>query len=141
MRAIILNARSVPGAAIIAGLATQRRVKAAAAGLLAGFDALFLPTTTEHPTIAAVQHDPVGINTRLGTYTAFCNVLDMAAVAFPARPATDLPFGVMMVVPAFHDEVALDLAARFLRQTPGKPLACQRDRVEPSSGRTCAVSP
>ncbi len=122
VRAIILNARTVPGAAIIAGLATQRRVKAAAAGLLAGFDALFLPTTTEHPTIAAVQHDPVGINTRLGTYTAFCNVLDMAAVAFPARPATDLPFGVMMVVPAFHDEVALDLAARFLRQTPGKPL-------------------
>ena len=123
VREIILNAGNTSGPAVIADLATQKRTKAAAARLLAGFDALFLPTTTEHPTIAAVQSDPVGINTRLGTYTAFCNMLDMAAVAFPARPAIDSPFGVMMVVPAFHDEVALDLVARFLHQAPlGKPM-------------------
>ena len=52
--------------------------------LLEGCDLLLLPTTTEHPTIAAVQADPVAINRRLGTYTNFVNLLDLAAVAVPA---------------------------------------------------------
>ncbi|SDO84049.1 allophanate hydrolase [Nakamurella panacisegetis] len=120
--AIVLNAGRVAGPAVIDDQDALLRAKAAAGQMLSGFDGLLLPTTTEHPTIAAVRGDPVAINRRLGTFTNFCNLLDMAAVAFPAAPADGAPFGVMMVVPAFHDQVALDLAARFLGQEPGNPL-------------------
>ena len=50
----------------------------------------------------------------MGTFTNFCNLLDMAAVAAPGhRTAEDHPFGVMFVVPAFDDQIAIDLAARL----------------------------
>ncbi|MFD3746819.1 allophanate hydrolase [Nocardia sp. NPDC058633] len=82
--------------------------------LLADFDGLLLPTTTEHPSIADVEADPLAINRRMGTYTNFCNLLDLAAVAIPGQPTPDgLPFGVTVVVPAFADQLAVDLAARI----------------------------
>jgi hypothetical protein len=80
---------------------------------------LLLPTTTEHPTLAPVQADPVTINHRLGTYTNFCNRLDLAASAIPGAPLTNgTPFGVMVVVPAFADQIAIDIAGRLCRTTP-----------------------
>ncbi|MFI8569678.1 allophanate hydrolase [Rhodococcus sp. NPDC078407] len=95
-------------------LGTLTQAKTAARELLQGVDGLLLPTTTEHPSIAAVQADPMGINRRLGTFTNFCNLLDMAAVAVPGAPTPDgSPFGVMFLVPAFEDQIAIDLAARL----------------------------
>ncbi|NNG98636.1 allophanate hydrolase [Gordonia araii NBRC 100433] len=80
----------------------------------ADVDALLLPTTTEHPTIAEVAAEPVAINRRMGTFTNFCNLLDLAAVAVPGEPTPQgEPFGVMLVGPAFADQVVLDLAARL----------------------------
>jgi allophanate hydrolase len=112
--AIITAAREITGSAFAADLDALAHARADAADLLDGFDALLLPTTTEHPTLAEVQADPVSINRRLGTYTNFCNLLDMAAVAVPGVPtATGTPFGVMVVVPAFNDQVAADIAARL----------------------------
>ncbi|MGY5310934.1 allophanate hydrolase [Nocardia gipuzkoensis] len=113
--AIIGAARAKTGPAFAADLDALARAKATAAELLHGFDALLLPTTTEHPSIAAVQADPIAINRRMGTYTNFCNLLDMAAVAVPGASTADgAPFGVMLVTPAFADQVAIDLAARLL---------------------------
>ncbi|GAB2651827.1 allophanate hydrolase [Nocardia goodfellowii] len=112
--AIIGAARDTTGPGFAEDLGTLTEARAAALELLADFDGLLLPTTTEHPSIAAVQADPLGINRRMGTYTNFCNLLDMAAVAVPGAPTADgKPFGVMVVVPAFADQVAVDLAARI----------------------------
>lgn len=112
--AIVAGAKTPSAHQLVTDLDALVRAKAAAAATLAGCDALLLPTTTEHPTIAAVQADPIGINRRMGTYTNFCNLLDMAAVAVPGSPtAQGDPFGVMFVVPAFGDQVAVDLAARL----------------------------
>lgn len=88
---------------------------------LGGCDLLLLPTTTEHPTIAAVQADPVGINRRLGTYTNFVNLLDLAAVAVPAGEADGGPFGVTVLARGGDDQLALDLAARLLAAGEGTP--------------------
>ncbi len=111
---IITAARAVSGPAFAADLDALARARADAADLLTGFDAVLLPTTTEHPTLAQVQADPYSINRRMGTYTNFCNPLDMAAVAVPGEPtAGGGPFGVMVVVPAFHDQIAVDIAARL----------------------------
>ncbi|HKS49558.1 MAG TPA: allophanate hydrolase [Amycolatopsis sp.] len=85
------------------------RVRATEA--LAGKDALLLPTAPEHPTLAAVEADPVGANRRLGTYTSFVNLLDMTAVAVPAGRVAGGAFGVSVITRAFDDQIALDIAA------------------------------
>jgi allophanate hydrolase len=80
-------------------------------------DALLLPVTPCHPTVAEVQADPVGVNSRLGTYTNFVNLLDLCAVALPAGRRDDgLPYGVQLIAPAFADEPLLDLASRWCRE-------------------------
>ena len=114
--AAIVGAAAEPSAhRYVDDLDALARAKTAARELLCDTDGLLLPTTTEHPTIAAVQSDPIGINRRLGTFTNFCNLLDMAAVAVPGAATADgAPFGVMFVVPAFEDQVAIDLAARLI---------------------------
>jgi allophanate hydrolase len=115
-RAAIVGGAKTPAAhELVSDLDALTRARRHAETLLTGFDGLLLPTTTEHPTIAAVQDDPVDINRRMGTYTNFCNLLDMAAVAVPGRrTAEGHPFGVTVVVPTFHDQVAVDIAARLI---------------------------
>ncbi|MBY6678706.1 allophanate hydrolase [Rhodococcus sp. BP-332] len=114
---IVLGAKDPAAHAYVDDLSTLLAAKAHAASILDGLDGLVLPTTTEHPTIAAVQADPLGINRRLGTFTNFCNLLDMAAVAVPgARTTAGDPFGVMVVGPAFTDQVLLDIGAAVADQ-------------------------
>lgn len=111
---IVARAENPAAHDFVTDLDTVVHTRAVARRLLHGFDALLLPTTIEQPSIAAVQRDPIGVNRRLGVFTNFCNLLDMAAVAVPGSPtATGAPFGVMFVVPAFDDQVAVDLAARL----------------------------
>lgn len=120
---IITAARAITGAQFAADLTALAHARADAAELFARFDAMLLPTTTEHPTLADVRAEPYSINRRMGTYTNFCNPLDLCAVAVPGAPTTaGAPFGVTVVAPAFHDQVALDVAAR-LAGTPAEPLA------------------
>jgi allophanate hydrolase len=116
---IITAGRAITGPAFAADLDALARARADAAQLLGGFDALLLPTTTEHPTLAEVRADPYSINRRMGTYTNFGNLLDMAAVAVPGAPTTTgAPFGVMVLAPAFADQIAIDIAARLSGTTP-----------------------
>jgi allophanate hydrolase len=75
-------------------------------------DALLLPVTPGHPTLAEVAADPIGVNSRLGRFTNMVNLLDLCAVAFPGPDRTDgLPFGVQLLAPAGHDRALIDLAA------------------------------
>lgn len=82
--------------------------------LLDGFDALMLPTAPEHPTIADVLDDPLAVNSRLGRYTNFVNMFDLAAVAIPGAEADGGLTGVTFVTRAFADQVGVDLAALML---------------------------
>jgi allophanate hydrolase len=78
-------------------------------------DALLLPVVPTHPTLAEVAADPLGINSRLGTFTNFVNLLDLAAIAVPGVDTeAGLPFGIQFVAPAFSDHALLDLASRWL---------------------------
>lgn len=78
-------------------------------------DILALPTTGTIYTHEQVAADPVRLNTNLGYYTNFVNLLDLAAIAVPAglRP-NGLPFGISLLGRAFTDEGLLAVAERFL---------------------------
>lgn len=80
---------------------------------LDGCVALLTPTTTWHPTLAEVAADPVGANSRMGRFTNFANLLDMASLALPAGFVDALPFGVMLTGPAFTDRVLAQIARRI----------------------------
>ena len=59
-------------------------LKRRADALIAGLDCVLTPTAPTIYRIAEVEADPIGLNSRLGTYTNFMNLLDLAAVAVPA---------------------------------------------------------
>jgi allophanate hydrolase len=79
-------------------------------------EALILPTAAFIPTLAQVEADPMGLNSKLGTYTNFTNLLDLAALAVPAGFRPDgLPFGVSLIGPAWSDCRLAQLGAAFFR--------------------------
>ncbi|MFT4083840.1 MAG: allophanate hydrolase [Nocardioides sp.] len=117
----IVLAGAIPTAAQWASdWARLQRLGAAGRELLAGCDALLTPTTTWHPTLAEVAADPVGANSRMGRFTNFANLLDMASLAIPAGFVGGLPFGVMLTGPAFSDQALVALAGLY--QAPGLDL-------------------
>jgi allophanate hydrolase len=73
-------------------------------------DFLLLPTTPTIYKIAEVQAAPIELNTRLGYYTNFVNLLDMSALAIPAGIRPDgLPSGVSLIGRAFADQGLLSV--------------------------------
>jgi allophanate hydrolase len=78
-------------------------------------DFLLLPTAPDIFRIAEVKSDPVALNSRLGVFTNFLNLLDLAAVAAPAGFRADgLPFGITFVGQTFSDRSLLALTAHYL---------------------------
>jgi allophanate hydrolase len=74
------------------------------------------PTAGTIYRIDEVEADPIRLNSRLGHYTNFMNLLDLAAVAVPAGFRPDgLPLGVTLFGPAFLDSDLLVLADRLHR--------------------------
>jgi len=94
-------------------LAQARRF---AAALFRRFDVLLLPTAPSTPTLAELAADPIGPNSRLGTWTNFVNLCDLAAWAVPAGMGEDgLPGGVTLVGPAWSEGRLAALADRLHR--------------------------
>jgi len=127
VRRIVLGARGLEAEQLFAAQHRLARLARRVAAATAGVDAVLLPTTPFHPTLADVAADPVGVNSRLGTYTNMANLLDLCAVAIPAGRRPDgLPFGVQLLAPAFADQQLLDLASvltgeRLLDASPPIP--------------------
>ncbi|CAG7656825.1 allophanate hydrolase [Actinacidiphila bryophytorum] len=108
---IIRAARNLPAHRLFADRERLAALRERAAAELADADALLLPTTPGHPTLAEVAADPVGANTRLGRFTNSANLLDLCAVAVPAGEVDGRPFGVMLLGAAGSDEHVAEVAA------------------------------
>ena len=99
-----------------------KALQARAAVAWRAVDVMITPTAGFHPTIAAVEADPVRLNSDLGYYTNFMNLLDYSAVAVPAAFRPDgLPFGITLFAPAHQDLPLLELAGRW-QAASGLPL-------------------
>ena len=84
-------------------------------------DLLVTPTASTAYKIADVQANPVQLNSNLGHYTNFVNLLDLAAVAVPTglmgEAMDHMPWGVTLVAPCGQDFPLLTLAARIHERT------------------------
>jgi allophanate hydrolase len=75
-------------------------------------DMLMTPTAGTVYTIAQLLADPIKLNSNLGYYTNFVNLLDLAAVAVPAGFRSDgLPFGVTLTGVAASEAQLLRFAS------------------------------
>ena len=120
VRVIVRKGSELTAAETFAGFDRLATLARAVEPLWSTVDALLLPVTETHPTLAEVAADPIGVNSRLGRFTNMVNLLDLCAVAFPGPTRTDgLPFGIQLLAPAGHDELLIDLAAVWC----GEPAA------------------
>ncbi|MCA1526773.1 allophanate hydrolase [Bradyrhizobium yuanmingense] len=101
----------------------------------ANIDALVLPTAPTAYTTAQVLANPIELNSRLGTYTNFVNLLDLCGLAVPAAMRSDgIPFGITLLAPAgrdamlasigrvLHADTKLTVGAKRVAQAPLAPL-------------------
>lgn len=89
-------------------------LKRHAEALFETIDILIVPTTPTHPLIADVQANPVELNSQLGYYTNFVNLLDLCALAVPCQRRSDgLPAGVTLIAPSGADRRLAELGARI----------------------------
>ncbi len=83
------------------------------------FEVMLLPTTPTTYTVEEVSGNPLQLNSNLGYYTNFVNLLDLSAVAIPAGfTESGLPFGVTLIAPAFHDRQLLALGSGRIEPEP-----------------------
>lgn len=147
---IITRARDIPAHQLYADTDRLAALRTRALAELADADALLLPTAPGHPTLAEVAADPLGANARLGRFTNSTNLFDLAAVAAPAGEVDGLPFGVMLIGPAFTDERLARIAALLRPRTrlavvgahlSGRPLNPQLLSLGARLDRTTTTAP
>ena len=98
-------------------------------------DAIVLPTAPTVYTVEQVLANPIELNSRLGTYTNFVNLLDLCGLSLPASMrADDAPFGITLLAPAgrdamlasigrvFHADTRLRVGAKGVQQPALPPL-------------------
>jgi allophanate hydrolase len=125
-RDIILSGAKPSAADAFAAFYKLERMRRIAERTFAEVDALALPTAPALYTVDQVLADPVALNSRLGTYTNFVNLLDMCGLAVPAAlhdgsAASPLPgaspFGITLLAPGGSDGLLAAIGRRFHADT------------------------
>lgn len=105
--------------------------------ILNDVDCIVTPTAGTIYTIEQVQSDPVKLNSSLGYYTNFMNLLDCASVAAPAGFLDDgLPFGITFVGPAMSDRKLMSIANLWQRHMNLKLGALTQQRSNRQANQT-----
>ena len=80
-----------------------------------GIDVMAFPTAGTTYRVAEMLAAPIALNSVLGFYTNFVNLLDMAALAVPAGARHNgTGFGITLIGPAHTDRALLDIADAYL---------------------------
>lgn len=106
------------------GIYRMAELKRHADQLLQQVDLLVFPTTGTTYRVDELLAAPVALNSNLGAYTNFVNLLDMAAVAVPAgQRANGTGFGITLIGPANTDRALITAAEAWLSaaQLPPPP--------------------
>ncbi|MGA9088666.1 MAG: allophanate hydrolase [Bradyrhizobium sp.] len=130
-REIAAGGARLTAADTFAALYRLQALRRIAERAFANIDALVLPTAPTVYSTAQVLANPIELNSRLGTYTNFVNLLDLCGLAVPAAIRPDeIPFGITLLAPAgqdarlasigrvFQADTKLTLGARSVPQPP-----------------------
>jgi allophanate hydrolase len=121
VREIIAGGRDVSAADTFAHLYKLRAFKRTCDAVWDDIDVMLTPTAGTIYRVEEMQADPIRLNSSLGYYTNFMNLLDLAATAVPAGFQNDgLPFGVTLIAPPHQDGPLLHLASRMQQALGGR---------------------
>ena len=110
-----LDRRTVDAFDAFHRLALARRL---ADDLFSRVNALLLPTAPTTPSLADLRSDPIGPNSRLGVFTNFVNLCDLAAIAVPTGlDVHGLPTGITIIGPAWSEGRIAGIADQIHRAT------------------------
>ncbi len=142
-REIIAAGARLTAAETFAALYRLQGLRRIAERAFNNIDALVLPTAPTVYTTAQVLANPIELNSRLGTYTNFVNLLDLCGLALPAAMRPDgIPFGITLLAPAgqdallasigrvFHADTKLSIGAKGVMQPPLAALAASANADE-----------
>ncbi len=117
-RAVIETAASFSAVDAFKGAYRLAELVRATAPVWERIDALLLPTAPTIYRVAELEAEPILLNSRLGTYTNFVNLLDLSALALPAGFRDDgLPWGITLVAPSGSDRMLTGLGQAWQRST------------------------
>ncbi|SNT16797.1 allophanate hydrolase [Sphingomonas laterariae] len=115
VRSILEAGRDISGAEVFTGTYKLAELARIADRLWQDVDMLALPTAPTIYRIAEMKAAPIALNSHLGLYTNFVNLLDMAALALPAGfRDNDTGFGITLIGPAWMDRALLDAGQSYL---------------------------
>ena len=138
-RAIIESARKFDAVAAFEAFYRLADRKRRTSRAWSEFDAMVVPTMPRFYTVAEVEADPVRLNSRLGTYTNFVNLLDLCAIAVPAGVRGDgLPSSVTLIGPSGADGLVVGLAAAIQAGSGGPRRAAARAVSPPAQAAPSA---
>lgn len=113
IRRIIVPEKTMHPSDVFNAMYRLQALKVRAGRELAKADVLVTPTAGTCYRTGEVLADPVRLNSNLGYYTNYMNLLDYSAIAVPAGFAGPLPFGITLVADAFCDFKLLELAGKL----------------------------
>ncbi|MGE4278946.1 MAG: allophanate hydrolase [Magnetospirillum sp.] len=131
VRGIIVGADTISAVSAFDGFYKLADLTRAAEAQWAKMDVMLLPTTGTTYRIDEVLADPVKLNSNLGAYTNFVNLMDLCGTAIPAGFRDNgLPFGVTLLGRAFQDGAVASLADRLHRSLDDATIGGTGQRLE-----------
>jgi allophanate hydrolase len=121
-RQIILAGAHGTAADVFSALYRLEELRRISDGVFQSIHALVMPTAPTIYTVQDVLANPIQLNSRLGTYTNFVNLLDLCGLAVPASMLPNgIPFGITLLAPAGKDATLAAIGREFHAAT-GLPL-------------------
>ncbi len=130
-RKIIEGARGLTAVSAFEATYRLMDLKRAVAPLLAGLDCLAVPTVPRAYTVAELEADPITLNSNLGSYTNFVNLLDLAAISVPTGTRSDCLRGSLTLIGRANSDGHLaGIGAALMGEAVAAPARANPGRIE-----------
>jgi allophanate hydrolase len=128
---IIGGAKSLTAVGAFEAIYKLADLKRQTAPIFDRVDCLAVATVPRMYTVAEVEADPVTLNSNLGSYTNFVNLLDLAAISVPVGKRSDgLPSSLTLIGKAGSDGHLAAIGAALMDAAPNAPLRAPAGRIE-----------
>lgn len=128
-RQIIAAAENLSAVAAFRDFYRLQELKKRGFKALEGIDMLCVPSIPTYFTVADVEADALGPNSKLGTYTNFVNLMDMCGITVPVSPREDGRPGSVTLLAVAGRDVQIAGFASALQQQCKAPMGATAWRL------------
>ncbi|ESA38151.1 allophanate hydrolase [Leptolyngbya sp. Heron Island J] len=113
-REIILGAKDMTASQAFEGIYAMETLKRKIQSLWQEIDCLVVPTTGTIYRIEEIKAEPLRLNSNLGYYTNFVNLLDLSAIAIPnGFQGNGIPTSITFIAPPYSESYLVGLGSVF----------------------------